>query len=227
MVWLAGCGGDGTNSADSTGPSVLNAGARAPDSGGGTVYIYASVGDPSGVTSVVAAVTKPDGSVVTLRLKAQGSIYAATFEADPNTTDKPAVYSVVMVATDGVKNATSTKFTFQVSGLPAWITLASGLKYRDTVVGSGAEAKSGDNLSVNYRGTLDDGTVFDQSSSPFTFNLGAGEVIKGWDQGVVGMKVGGTRQLVIPPDLGYGDRPAGSIPPNSTLHFDVQLTAIN
>jgi FKBP-type peptidyl-prolyl cis-trans isomerase len=103
------------------------------------------------------------------------------------------------------------------------------VQMQDLVVGKGQEAKSGDNVSVHYVGTLTDGKEFDQSrkrGQPFTFPLGGGRVIKGWDQGVVGMKVGGKRKLTIPPSLGYGDRGAGSIPPNSTLIFEVELLEI-
>ena len=96
----------------------------------------------------------------------------------------------------------------------------------DTKVGTGAEAVAGKKVTVNYVGTLTDGTKFDSSidrGQPFTFTLGAGEVIKGWDQGVAGMKVGGERKLTIPPELGYGSSAQGSIPANSTLIFDVTL----
>jgi peptidylprolyl isomerase len=99
----------------------------------------------------------------------------------------------------------------------------------DVLVGKGQEAKNGDRLAVHYRGTLTDGKEFDSSykrSTPFEFVLGQGQVIKGWDQGVLGMKVGGKRKLVIPPSLGYGDRPAGTIPPGSTLNFEVELVEI-
>ena len=109
-------------------------------------------------------------------------------------------------------------------------TTPSGLKITDLVVGSGPEAKSGDKVSVNYRGTLTNGKEFDSSYSrneAFNFPLGAGRVIRGWDEGVAGMKVGGKRKLVIPPDLGYGERGAGGvIPPNATLIFDVELVKI-
>lgn len=110
-------------------------------------------------------------------------------------------------------------------------TTASGLQYKDTVVGDGAEAKAGDTVSVHYTGwLLDDGIKFDSSkdrSQAFSFNLGNGMVIKGWDEGVVGMKVGGTRKLTVPPELGYGERGAGGvIPPNATLVFEVELLAI-
>ncbi len=106
----------------------------------------------------------------------------------------------------------------------------SGLKIIDLVSGDGAEAKSGQKVSVNYRGSLENGKEFDSSygRAPFTFSLGAGQVIKGWDEGVAGMRVGGKRQLIIPPELGYGSRGAGGvIPPNATLIFEVDLLAIN
>jgi peptidylprolyl isomerase len=105
----------------------------------------------------------------------------------------------------------------------------SGLRITDLVVGEGAEAGSGQNVVVNYRGTLENGTEFDSSygRGPFSFPLGAGRVIRGWDEGVAGMKVGGKRKLVIPPDLGYGERGAGGvIPPNATLIFEVELVRV-
>jgi FKBP-type peptidyl-prolyl cis-trans isomerase FkpA len=111
------------------------------------------------------------------------------------------------------------------------ITTASGLQYQDVLVGSGAEAKSGDKVSVHYTGWLSDGTKFDSSvdrNQPFQFTLGAGNVIKGWDEGVAGMKVGGKRRLTIPPDLGYGaEGYPPVIPPDATLIFDVELLGIN
>jgi FKBP-type peptidyl-prolyl cis-trans isomerase FkpA len=103
-------------------------------------------------------------------------------------------------------------------------------KMTDVVVGTGAEAKKGDTVTVNYVGTLDDGTKFDSSydrKEPFVFLLGAGNVIQGWDLGVVGMKVGGKRTLVIPPELGYGNKAVSVIPANSTLHFTVELLSVN
>lgn len=106
----------------------------------------------------------------------------------------------------------------------------SGLMYKDKKVGKGTAAKPGDTVSVHYKGWLDNGTVFDTSRKPergpFGFTLGAGQVIRGWDEGVAGMKPGGVRELIIPPDLGYGERGMGQIPPNSTLHFDVELLKI-
>ena len=114
------------------------------------------------------------------------------------------------------------------------VTTDSGLKYQDLKEGTGDAAKAGDVVQVHYTGWLTTdgttkGTKFDSSidhGKPFPFKLGAGEVIKGWDEGVAGMKVGGKRRLVIPPALGYGDQDKGDIPPNSTLLFDVELLKI-
>ena len=103
------------------------------------------------------------------------------------------------------------------------------LKIEDIKKGEGTAVKSGDTVSINYVGTLTDGTKFDSSydrGTPFETKIGVGQVIKGWDEGVVGMQVGGKRKLTIPPSLGYGDQAAGSIPPNSTLIFEVELLGI-
>jgi len=101
-----------------------------------------------------------------------------------------------------------------------------GMKIEDITLGNGALAEPGKTIVVHYTGTLEDGTKFDSSvdrGTPFEFTLGAGQVIKGWDTGFDGMKVGGKRRLTIPPEMGYGSRAAGTIPPNSTLIFDVEL----
>ena len=123
----------------------------------------------------------------------------------------------------------NTKVPTKVTG--EGVKTESGLQYWDIVVGTGKVAKEGDGVRVHYTGWLTNGKKFDSSvdaGRPFTFVLGNEEVIKGWDEGVAGMKVGGKRQLHIPPDLGYGENgtPDGTIPPNSPLIFEVQLLSI-
>ncbi len=107
------------------------------------------------------------------------------------------------------------------------ITTESGLKYEEIKVGEGDTATAGQTVVVHYTGWLEDGTKFDSSKDrnmPFDFNLGGGQVIKGWDEGVAGMQIGGTRKLTIPSDLGYGAQGAGGvIPANATLIFEVEL----
>ena len=106
--------------------------------------------------------------------------------------------------------------------------IMESLKIEDVRAGTGAEAKNGDMLTVHYEGKLDDGTVFDSSygREPFTLTLGRGDVIRGWELGLLGMKAGGKRQLTIPPELGYGPNGYGPIPPNAALHFTVELLKI-
>nr|MBI3614802.1 FKBP-type peptidyl-prolyl cis-trans isomerase [Nitrospirota bacterium] len=110
------------------------------------------------------------------------------------------------------------------------VTTDSGLQYLDLVEGKGRQAELGDQATVHYTGWLANGTKFDSSldrGQPFSFRVGAGQVIKGWDEGVGTMKVGGKRKLIIPPDLAYGPRGAGNvIPPNATLTFDVELLGL-
>jgi peptidylprolyl isomerase len=111
-----------------------------------------------------------------------------------------------------------------------YVTTGTGLKYYDFEAGEGPAAQAGQQVDVHYTGWLEDGTMFDSSlerGQPFSLKLGAGQVIPGWDEGLVGMQVGGSRQLVIPPELAYGERGAGGvIPPNATLIFEVELVAI-
>lgn len=112
-----------------------------------------------------------------------------------------------------------------------WVKLANGLEYQDVVIGQGKEARAGDMVATHYAGTLANGKKFDSSyerGQPFAFILGGGMVIKGWDIGVEGMKVGGKRKLIIPSALGYGKQGAGNgaIPPDATLFFDIELVAV-
>jgi peptidylprolyl isomerase len=125
--------------------------------------------------------------------------------------------------------------TFMTVAAASAVTTASGLQYTDQVVGTGPEPQPGQTVTVQYTGWLDDngqkGRKFDSSrdrNQPFSFVLGQGQVIRGWDQGVATMHVGGKRTLVIPPDLAYGDRGAGNgvIPPGATLIFDVELLSV-
>ena len=106
---------------------------------------------------------------------------------------------------------------------------ASGLEYVETLAGAGAQAKAGDTVEVHYVGTLEDGTKFDSSrdrGETFSFTIGEGYVIEGWEKGVPGMKVGGLRKLTIPSDMGYGDYGTGPIPGGATLIFEVELVSI-
>ena len=124
---------------------------------------------------------------------------------------------------------TDTSSPTKVTGKPK--STSSGLQYWDITVGTGATANAGKTVTVHYTGWLDKGgKKFDSSvdkGQPFMFQLGAGQVIKGWDEGVSGMKIGGKRQLRIPPELGYGAKGAGGvIPPNATLIFDVELLGV-
>ena len=121
-------------------------------------------------------------------------------------------------------------FLFAVSCSKEKQTMSNGLQIEDIKIGEGSEVKKFDIVTVNYTGTLEDGTKFDSSlnpgRTPFRFTVGAGQVIKGWDEGIMGMKVGGKRKLTIPPELGYGSRDNGPIPANSTLIFDIDLLGI-
>lgn len=109
-------------------------------------------------------------------------------------------------------------------------TMNNGLVIEDLKIGDGQEVKKFNIVTVNYTGLLEDGTKFDSSlnpgRTPFRFTVGAGQVIKGWDEGLMGMKIGGKRKLTIPPDLGYGSRDNGPIPANSTLTFEIDLLTI-
>jgi FKBP-type peptidyl-prolyl cis-trans isomerase len=143
-------------------------------------------------------------------------------EVNSNTTEKQAEAKPIAEETKAVTNNNTNLNTNKT------MTKVTELKMEDSVVGTGAEAKAGDSVTVHYVGTLMDGTMFDASknhgSTGFTFTLGAGQVIKGWDVGVAGMKVGGKRKLTIPSDMAYGNQAVGGvIPANSDLIFEVEL----
>lgn len=111
----------------------------------------------------------------------------------------------------------------------AFTELEEGVKYQDVSIGTGEEVKTGNTITVHYKGILENGVKFDSSydrRQPFETQIGVGKVIQGWDLGVIGMKAGGKRILIIPSPLGYGNQQAGSIPPNSTLIFEVELLAV-
>ncbi|HAC64471.1 MAG TPA: peptidylprolyl isomerase [Cyanothece sp. UBA12306] len=145
------------------------------------------------------------------------------------TQDQPTIATVKNTEDTLVALDTSTKETKKMDSENT-VTTDSGLKYVDLVEGTGESPTRGKTVTVHYTGTLENGQKFDSSrdrGQPFSFKIGVGQVIKGWDEGVMSMKVGGRRQLTIPPDLGYGARGAGGvIPPNATLIFDVELLGV-
>jgi len=133
-------------------------------------------------------------------------------------------------ASNGANSATTSASSTEASTLST--SNVKGLQIEDVRLGTGKEAKKGDNVSVNYLGTLaSNGQKFDSSydrNEPITFKLGSGQVIQGWEKGIMGMKVGGKRVLIIPPDMAYGDQPVGDvIPANATLKFEVELVDVN
>lgn len=145
------------------------------------------------------------------------------------------IFSYFIFGLNGSAPAASTTDTMvpptatAATAAPAAATGNEKLQVVDEKIGTGKAVKSGDTVEINYVGTLTNGTKFDASADhggPFTTQIGVGKVIKGWDEGVVGMKVGGKRKLTIPPTLGYGDQAVGSIPANSTLIFEVELVGI-
>jgi FKBP-type peptidyl-prolyl cis-trans isomerase len=150
-------------------------------------------------------------------------------ELDPNESN-PRLFAMAPEASDQVAQGSAADLLGGEMEATKERMTPSGLKITDLVEGTGAEAQSGNTVSVNYRGTLTNGQEFDSSyrrNQAFTFPLGGGRVIRGWDEGVVGMKEGGKRRLVIPPDLAYGSRGAGGvIGPNETLIFEIELVKV-
>jgi peptidylprolyl isomerase len=131
--------------------------------------------------------------------------------------------------TSSQQNGSSSNITTSQQTAPSQTQDSGKLQVIDEKTGTGAAVKKGDTVDINYVGTFANGTKFDASADhggAFTTQIGVGQVIKGWDEGIIGMKVGGKRKLVIPPSLGYGNQAAGSIPPNSTLIFQVELVGI-
>lgn len=150
---------------------------------------------------------------------------ALSFSACTKKSEETAPAETTQTAPDTAASPTTTAASTESSTA----TSVSELKIEDVKVGTGAEATAGKKVTVEYTGKLTNGTQFDSSvgRAPFSFNLGAGQVIQGWEKGIVGMKVGGKRKLTIPPALAYGEQGAGSvIPPNSTLVFDVELLKV-
>ena len=148
-----------------------------------------------------------------------GEIVNNPFELDPEDPNP----TLFIMASD--KSTSNSSPLGDAEKIGASQVTSTGLKITELAIGDGQEAIAGTKVSVNYKGTLENGDEFDSSygRGPFEFSLGAGMVIKGWDEGVAGMKVGGKRRLIIPPELGYGSRGIGPIPPNSILNFEVEL----
>ncbi|BEV35739.1 FKBP-type peptidyl-prolyl cis-trans isomerase [Synechococcus sp. M16CYN] len=171
------------------------------------------------VPSTVTAAPQAQATVVHTKFKAAAPV--SKFELDP---DNP---NPILFAMAPEADQTGLSTFSEPMDVPDARLLASGLKITELEMGTGEEATSGRTVVVNYKGTLENGKEFDSSygRGPFSFLLGAGRVIRGWEEGVAGMKVGGKRKLVIPPDLAYGDRGAGGgvIPPKATLVFEVEL----
>lgn len=180
-----------------------------------SITIYSQVNSPKMVN---AAQTDLSLKQSTISTNNQSSKNNNIFELDP-TDPNPTLFAM----------ANSDEINISQQGELKEITTESGLVILDLVVGEGEEAIPGKTVTVNYTGKLENGEQFDTSigRAPFSFPLGAGRVIKGWDEGVAGMKVGGQRKLTIPPELAYGTRGAGNvIPPNATLIFDVELLKV-
>ncbi|MEM6426082.1 MAG: FKBP-type peptidyl-prolyl cis-trans isomerase [Cyanobacteria bacterium P01_D01_bin.128] len=186
------------------------------------VIVVASQAFGSGETAIAANLSEPQSSSVS----AAESISAA--EISPQTPVQLA-QSADDLSPEGT-DMTDEALTTEETATEEIVTTESGLRYVELEEGTGASPQSGQRVTVHYTGTLENGVKFDSSrdrNRPFSFRIGVGQVIQGWDEGVMSMHVGGRRKLIIPPELGYGSRGAGGvIPPNSTLVFDVELLRI-
>lgn len=184
---------------------------------------------PSTVVASTVAASTTTAPVQAAVIQPEAPQQAGRIELDP---DDPNPTLFAMAPENSSPDSNNTADASALGGpldAPDTTLTASGLSITELEVGDGDVASSGQTVVVNYRGTLENGKEFDSSygRGPFSFPLGAGRVIKGWDEGVAGMKVGGKRRLVIPPDLAYGSRGAGGvIPPNATLIFEVELLDI-
>lgn len=176
------------------------------------------------VVLVVAQLRAPAGDAIATELKAPTPVQAIDASAS------------TLVAQADAPSTNADDLTLPDTMAPEAadeniITTDSGLQYIEIEEGTGATPSTGQTVTVHYTGTLEDGTKFDSSvdrNRPFSFRIGQGQVIRGWDEGLSTMKVGGKRRLIIPPELGYGERGAGGvIPPNATLIFDVELLRIS
>jgi FKBP-type peptidyl-prolyl cis-trans isomerase FkpA len=167
---------------------------------------------------------------VALLMLAGGVIFVMKNNAQVSSTPVPTTEGLTQPQEEQVNSQLQNgQMTATVSGGTKPMEDVKELKITDTVVGTGAEATAGKSITVHYTGTLTNGQKFDSSvdrGQPFTFTLGQGRVIEGWEKGFNGMKVGGKRRLVIPSDMGYGSQGQGTIPPNATLVFDVELLKV-
>jgi peptidylprolyl isomerase len=183
---------------------------------------------PSTVEAAAQAMASTPPPAATAAVVTRGTV-VARLELDPDESN-PLLFTMApeTPASHDAQLASANSLGGELSAAKERTT-PSGLRITDLVVGNGAEAIAGQSVTVNYRGSLTNGKEFDSSygRGPFSFRLGGGQVIQGWDEGVAGMKVGGKRKLVIPPDLGYGSRGAGGvIPPDATLIFEVELLKV-